>query len=190
MPSLQACEALLDDLRAYARKSSGRQAIQAQRLVDFVNAQHAPWRRSTLEGHLTASAWIVNHAQTHALLVHHKKLSKWLQPGGHIDDDDLSVFHAAFREAREETGIREFEFGATTRSTIFDVDIHPIPAHRTEPEHVHFDIRYRLIARDLVTTLNREESNELRWFPIERIAADKSVDESVRRMAALLPNAS
>ena len=48
----------------------------------------------------------------------------------------------ALREAREETGIEAFE--APVGERILDVDVHPIPAHGSEPAHFHYDIRYLL----------------------------------------------
>jgi 8-oxo-dGTP pyrophosphatase MutT (NUDIX family) len=181
----EACDTLVAALRAYAQRATPKQVTQAQRIIEFVQTHEAPWRRSTIEGHLTASAWIVDEAQTHALLVHHKKLDQWLQPGGHIDDDDLRVFDAARREAHEETGIGDFAIESVSTPPIFDVDVHEIPARGEEPAHFHYDIRYRFTALNRATTLNAAEANTLRWFPITQIAADETIDESVRRMALI-----
>ncbi len=41
-------------------------------------------------GHFTASAFLLNHDQTKFLLMHHKKLNKWLQLGGHCESDDIA----------------------------------------------------------------------------------------------------
>ncbi|TAG82536.1 MAG: NUDIX domain-containing protein [Burkholderiales bacterium] len=181
----ETCDALVAALRTYARHATPQQITQAQRIIEFVQTHVAPWRRSTIEGHLTASAWIVDEAQTHALLVHHKKLDQWLQPGGHIDEEDLGVFDAALREAREETGIEDFAIESVSAPPIFDVDVHEIPARGEEPAHFHYDIRYRFTALNRATTLNATEANALRWFPITQIAADETIDESVRRMALI-----
>jgi 8-oxo-dGTP pyrophosphatase MutT (NUDIX family) len=183
------CEQLLGALAHYRVRASLAQQSQADRIVEFVRSCDAPWRRSTLQGHLTASAWIVDASREHALLIHHKKLEKWLQPGGHVDDEDTTFLDAALREAHEETGLATFEVVHGITNSIYDVDVHPIPARNkapVEPAHFHYDIRFCLIASDGAITLNIDESNDLRWFPLSQIASDELFDESVRRMARLM----
>src|SRR5690606_13008812 len=46
-----------------------------------------PFVRERLEGHFTASAWLVDRTGSRTLLTHHRKLGRWLQPGGHADGD-------------------------------------------------------------------------------------------------------
>ena len=65
----------------------------------------ALYDRKNFVGHLTAGALIVSRQTGCVLLLKHKQLGKWLQPGGHVEASDASVLDAAFREAREETGI-------------------------------------------------------------------------------------
>jgi 8-oxo-dGTP pyrophosphatase MutT (NUDIX family) len=94
--------------------------------------------RTHLPGHITGSAWIVDPSNTQALLVHHAKLNKWVQPGGHADGDE-NILQVALREAEEETGLKKLR---VVNDTPFDVDIHLIPKRADFPEHFHFDIRY------------------------------------------------
>jgi len=57
------------------------------------------------EKHFTASCWITSTGKPKKiLLIHHKKLGRWLQPGGHIEKFENPVV-AAIREVREETGL-------------------------------------------------------------------------------------
>lgn len=179
-----ACYSLQRELRVYAERASVEQAIQSRRIAEFVKVSVAPWRRSTQVGHLTASAWITDEANEFVLLVHHRKLNKWLQPGGHIDDDDSSFVDAALREAREETGLEELELAQDHGDAIFDVDVHHIPARADEPTHFHYDIRFRFVTRSAVLTLNHDESHAIRWFKRAEIEIDAMIDSSVRRMAA------
>ncbi len=121
-----------------------------QATIAFV-AQHPDcFDRSLLIGHITGSAWIVSPDRQQTLLIHHRKLDRWLQPGGHADGDP-DVAAVALREAQEETGLTSLRLvnpvGAThpeQEVAIFDVDIHPIPARADVPEHLHYDIRFLL----------------------------------------------
>jgi 8-oxo-dGTP pyrophosphatase MutT (NUDIX family) len=129
--------------------------------------------RTRLEGHLTASALVVDHERTCALLTHHKKLGRWLQLGGHCDGD-ANLVHVALREALEESGIE----GLSIEDVPIDVDVHVIPRRGEEPEHLHLDTRFVVFAPEGARAVLSEESNELRWVrpgEIDRIETDASV---------------
>lgn len=81
-------------------------------------------RKFYQDGHFTASGIVLNKNKTHILLTHHKFLDKWIQLGGHIDKLDNTVYGAALRECREESGIDNIEL---ISNNIFDIDIHNIP---------------------------------------------------------------
>ncbi len=181
------CDSLVVALDHYQACAEPPQQLQAARIAEFVRAYDAPWRRSTLRGHLTASAWIVDESRQHALLLHHKKLDGWFQPGGHIDDDDVDILAAAFREAFEETGLTDLAVIANKAgSHIFDVDVHKIPERGDEPTHFHYDIRFCFVAkRGAAFSRSVDEANDLRWFSLRALAEDATIDTSVRRMAAL-----
>lgn len=134
------------------------------------------YSRHCWAGHITGSAWIVDPGGERVLLTHHRKLGRWLQPGGHSDGDP-DTLAVALREALEETGL----IVTPVQTSIFDLDIHPIPARGSEPEHFHFDVRFALRALTLDYTVS-DESHDLAWVPIQRL--HKWTDEeSVLRMA-------
>ena len=60
--------------------------------------------------HFCASAYIINPENKKVLLVRHKKYNKWLQPGGHIEENETPE-EAAVREVYEETGIKSTLIG-------------------------------------------------------------------------------
>jgi 8-oxo-dGTP pyrophosphatase MutT (NUDIX family) len=149
------------------------------RFVELLQAERC-FHRDYLPGHITGSAWIVNEARTHALLVHHTKLNKWLQPGGHADGDE-NVLAVAIREVCEETGLIKLEELTTG---IFDLDIHPIPARKDFPEHLHYDVRYAFIASQEDELLLSDESTEVKWILLDDVAALSGNNESIIRMIA------
>lgn len=147
-----------------------------ERIIAFVREHKNFYSRELLIGHLTGSAWIVDETFSHALLLHHGKLNKWLQPGGHIEDD-ADMLAAALREAREETGVAVHPHSPA----IFDVDIHEIPARATEPAHFHYDVRFLLVADRTAPLLVTSESKDLAWVAMEQIET-LTQEESVLRM--------
>jgi 8-oxo-dGTP pyrophosphatase MutT (NUDIX family) len=154
---------------------------------DFVSRYPADfWQRTNQAGHVTASSWIVSHDRRHALLTHHRKLDRWLQPGGHIEDD-IDIREAALREAREESGLQDLTFAS---DGIFDVDVHLIPENSKDPAHNHFDIRFALLADHTAPLVVSSESRDLKWFRLDSL--DQLVqDESILRMVRksdLLPD--
>ena len=115
------------------------------------------------------------------LLVHHRKLGRWLQPGGHADGE-ADLFRVALREAREETGLVTFKTlpGGDPPAPL-DLDIHEIPPHGGEPAHLHLDVRFLLVAAPGEVPRASEESAAVRWVPRERLG-ETSDEESLRRM--------
>ena len=106
----------------------------------FARQLAEPFSRAQETAHFTGSAVIVDPEGRRVCLVHHAKLGRWLQPGGHADAaDEGSMALSALREAHEETGMRVSLHPSASRP--FDVDVHVIPARKTEPEHRHLDVR-------------------------------------------------
>lgn len=167
---------LLAQLAAH-RPFTEEEAAMCARLAAFVAAHEDCFERSLAIGHITGSAWVLDHERTHVLLHHHKKLNKWLQLGGHADGDG-DVLAVALREAREESGLTEVR---PVRREIFDVDIHRIPARKADPEHDHYDIRYLLEADRGQPLAISSESRDLRWVPLDAVA-ELTSEESMLRM--------
>lgn len=182
-PWLQATDELaaaVHTLAHFAPRDSAQAQFRERMLALIERHPRDAHRRTTLEGHLTASALIVDSSFSCALLTHHRKLGKWLQMGGHCDGD-ANLAGVALRESIEESGIADL----AVLPTPFDLDIHPIPARPGEPEHLHYDTRFVVLAPAGAQFVVSDESHALAWVrpdELERYA----VDDSVRRLFELV----
>lgn len=147
----------VDIVQSLAVESEEQAALQ-QRILDFCAEHPDALYRTCLAGHLTGSALVVDPSRNATLLIHHAKLDRWLQPGGHVDGNgDLAA--SALREALEEVGI----VGLEVCEPAIDLDIHAIPERGAEPAHLHLDVRFLVIAPpDAAATINHE-SLDARW---------------------------
>ncbi|MBI4500144.1 MAG: NUDIX domain-containing protein [Gemmatimonadetes bacterium] len=115
-----------------------------ERTLDLLaQAERALDRRNYSPGHVTASAIVLSTERSHVLLVFHRRLRRWVQPGGHIEPDDADASEAAAREVCEETGVQpRWEVDPA----LVGVHVHDIPASGREPAHLHYDIVWRFVA--------------------------------------------
>jgi 8-oxo-dGTP pyrophosphatase MutT (NUDIX family) len=178
-------EELLAALRAHRPQGPTEEASLA-RLIAFVAAGD-PFRREHTIGHVTGSAIVARPDGREVLLVHHRRLDRWLQPGGHTDPQDTSVFDTARREVIEETGVSELK--APRCEEILDVDVHEIPARPKEAAHLHFDVRYLLTTQERQISPQAREVRGVEWFRVAELTGggfDRSMVRAARKAAALL----
>ena len=168
---------ILTLLEDYGRRYPGEQDT-CRRIVEFVREHEDCFERTQLLGHITGSAWVLDADRKRTLLTHHRKLDRWLQPGGHADGDH-DVAAVALKEAEEETGLKDL---ALERDAIFDIDVHMIPERGNEPAHYHYDCRFVIIATGDDAYTISEESHDLAWVPLNKIE-DYTDEWSVLRMA-------
>lgn len=165
---------LLDLLERYLERHP-EDRVRVDHVRQFVRVHEDCFERSCLEGHITGSAFIVSPDHRRFLLLRHRKLGRWLQPGGHADGE-ADVRAVALREAREESGLAELEVLRPDGTSLpIDVDVHLIPEREGEPAHLHHDIRFLVVARRETLARTSDEANELRWFELERL--EEAVDE-------------
>ncbi|MEI6806293.1 MAG: GrpB family protein [Myxococcaceae bacterium] len=158
--------------------ASPKELAYKERMLELLKNTPNCFERSSLKAHFTASAWLLNKAGDKALLMHHTKLDRWFQLGGHADGDH-NLLRVAIKESQEESGINQI---VAVDSNIFDIDIHPIPARGDkEPGHEHFDVRFLLEVTSDEDVIQNGESKELRWIGKNRKELPTD-SESVVRM--------
>ena len=136
------------------------------------------FERSLSLGHFTASAWILNPQKNEVVLVHHKKLDKWLQPGGHADGDN-NLLRVCLKEAEEETGLTAL---TPLQNGIFDIDIHTIPANSKDDTHFHYDVRYAFVQDGSQVIDVSDESHDVKWISLENLVEKYDCGRSIMRM--------
>ena len=124
--------------------------------------------KACADGHITASALVIDPSRGRVLLTLHRKLRMWLQMGGHCEPSDETLAAAALREGTEESGIEGLTLlpGGPVR-----LDRHLTPCAW------HLDVQYAALAPAGAVEAISDESLDLRWFPYDEVAgvADGSV---------------
>lgn len=166
--------ALIADLEGLLPADAGEASSLAE-IRGLLDAPGDPFdRRRHDPGHVTASAFVLAPDGSRMLLILHRKLRRWLQPGGHVDPGDSSVWEAVRREVEEETGLAGVEI---VGSGPFDVDVHEVT--HDGHTHRHFDVRY--LVRAAGEPVSGDGVDGIRWAGPEELAA---MEESLRRPAA------
>lgn len=150
-------------------------------LLESAAKLEAPFSRAQPGAHFTGSAVVVSADGRRVLLLHHAKLNRWLQPGGHAEPaDDGELLRTALREAREETALEVEPWpGAPVP---LDVDAHEIPPRRDVGAHLHLDVRF-LLAAAAPERLAHDpvESHGARWLGWDEALAIAD-EPALRRM--------
>ncbi len=170
--------AVLRLLQAHEPRAAGpHEAAMTAEVIRFVQDHPDCFARSCVPGHLTGSAWIVDPDRRRVLLVHHRKLDKWLQPGGHADGDS-DLLAVALREAREETGLTRLR---AVSPDLFDLDRHWIPPAGEIGGHWHLDLRFLVEADPDEELVVSDESHDVMWVDLARVGV-LNPEESLARM--------
>jgi 8-oxo-dGTP pyrophosphatase MutT (NUDIX family) len=170
---------LLEALLRHA-PADADEARDLEQIRGFVRRHEDPFDRRIPEGHLTGSAVVVSAAGEGTLLLHHRKLDRWLQPGGHADPGEATGEGVALREALEETGLAGLTLHPRAPRPL-DVDVHDIPARGAEPAHEHLDLRYLVVAPEGARPSPAlAEMRDLRFFGWEE-THDLGLDAGLRR---------
>ena len=148
---------LIEEIERLPAVTPRERGVQ-KRFLDLIRTEPDCFLRSNLKAHITASAFVIDRSAARILLIYHKKLEKWLQPGGHCDGEQ-NTLAVAIREVFEETGV----VIQADNQPIIDLDIHTIPPRREVPEHEHFDVRYLFEADSALPLIRNHETLALEW---------------------------
>lgn len=159
--------------------SDAAEADARESMMELLASSADPFSRYRYApGHFTAGAIAV--ADGHMLLIHHRRLEIWIEPGGHIDPSDSTPQEAAAREMFEETGVD----AELAEPGLFGVDRHPIPAAAGEPDHHHFNLTYLFTGGKQPLEI-ADEIRDARWVPLGEVAT-LSHDPAVLRAVSKL----
>ncbi len=143
------------------RPRDARERAAKSRILAELDRLARPFDRHADPVHVTASAVVTGSRGT--VLHLHRRLGRWLQPGGHVDPGE-SAPEAALRETVEETGLEVAHRG--DRPFLLHVDVHP-----AADDHVHLDLRFLLVSPDHDPRPAPGESPDVRWFTWEEAEA-------------------
>lgn len=161
---------------------SDGEAVKSRDLVlMLLERSPAPFsRKQFTPGHITATGLVLAPDRERLLLVHHRRLDRWLLPGGHVEPEDPTVLSAARREVIEETGVRLEVDGA---APLAGIDVHGIPPKGKDPYHLHHDLifLFRAASDDFQVS---PESRGVVWCrpsEFDRYAVPRSVRRAYQR---------
>ena len=132
-------------------------------VLAFVHGRADACRRECVPGHVTASALVLDDSGTHVLLTLHPRLGRWVQLGGHCEDDD-DIVAAALREAIEESGVA----GLRIAPELVAVHVHPVTCSLGVPTR-HLDLQFVAHAPAGAQIAVSDESDDLQWWPADAL---------------------
>ena len=150
-------------IRAYQSYFSNEDLSALEAFIDITPEQANLFNRKNSTGHITASGLVINKSQL--LLVEHPVFKRWIQPGGHIEQNE-STLEAAMREIKEET---HYDVVLHPWHKLhpypFDIDTHKIEANpkKGEGAHLHFDFRYLFTLKSDIWNNYHESDLPLQW---------------------------
>ncbi|GAA5000020.1 NUDIX hydrolase [Streptomyces hyderabadensis] len=161
---------LHDDAVLVLKAYEGQDELRQVYLDHLATHPDGMWK-ACADGHVTASAMVIDPPRGRVLLTLHKKMRMWLQMGGHCEPVDETLARAALREGTEESGIAGLTLlpGGPVR----------LDRHHT-PCAWHLDVQYAAVAPEGAVEAISDESLDLRWFPYAEVA--DVADESVVRL--------
>ncbi len=168
---------LIEAVRAH-RTIDDREALSRSIiLVELARLEH-PFDEDADLTHVTASGIVAG--ERGVVLHRHRRLHRWMQPGGHVEAGERPS-DAALRECVEETGIPVAH--PPGGPVLAHVDV-----HTAARDHVHLDLRYLVLGSDVAPAPPPGESQEVAWFGWEEAVdmADDALAGGLRSARSLM----
>jgi 8-oxo-dGTP pyrophosphatase MutT (NUDIX family) len=173
-------------LTTFNAKTDGEAAKSRDLTLALLSWSAAPFSRHTFTpGHITCTGVVLSPKRKRVLLVRHRRLNRWLLPGGHVEPADVAIADTARREVLEETGAMLSE---KVGPILVGIDVHPIPSNQREPLHLHHDLLFAFQSTAKLCHCS-EESREVTWCPLDQFDQydlPGSIRRGVRRAVAEL----
>lgn len=150
-------------LEAWAAPDERQERLRLE-FLEHLRRHPDALRKSGPPSHLTGSVIVLDEAGSSALLTLHRKARQWFQFGGHFEPGDASVWHAATREAREESGIPDI----TALPEIVQLDRHVLVGDFGSCRE-HLDVRFAAVAPRGAESAVSPESLDVRWWPVDHL---------------------
>jgi 8-oxo-dGTP pyrophosphatase MutT (NUDIX family) len=148
-------------VRTFLDASDGRAEKSRELILRLLEWSPAALSRyQYTPGHITCSGLVLAPDGERLLLVHHRRLDRWLLPGGHVEPDDAKIWDAARREVIEETGA--ILAPDPPVPPLASLDVHGIPMHGRQPYHLHHDLTFQFQAEAEDFQVS-EESRAVVW---------------------------
>jgi 8-oxo-dGTP pyrophosphatase MutT (NUDIX family) len=175
--------AVRDLVRSLHDPSDGELVKSRDLVLHILDHTPAPFSRDQFTpGHITCTGLVLSPDRDAVLLVHHRRLDRWLLPGGHVEPGDAAIADAARREVVEETGA----VLAPDPAPLIGIDVHGIPPGKGEPYHLHHDLLFAFRALSTEFQLSHE-SRAIAWArpaEFDRYDLPRNVRRAVIRLTA------
>jgi 8-oxo-dGTP pyrophosphatase MutT (NUDIX family) len=173
-------------VRTFDDPADGQAMKSVELILLLLECSPAPFSREHFTpGHITCTGLVLAPDGERLLLVHHRRLNRWLLPGGHVEPDDPDIADAARREVVEETGAI-----LTPASAFIGADVHGIPGRKHEPYHLHHDLLFHFRATAEALQVS-EESHAVAWCApseFDRYDVPGNVRRAYQRLLARTPS--
>jgi 8-oxo-dGTP pyrophosphatase MutT (NUDIX family) len=170
------------------RPGDQREEEDLAAIREVARATH-PFDRSS-RFHLTASALVIEPGSAQVLLRWHSRHEAWMQVGGHGDPGESDPYGVAYREAEEETGLRDLvSFPDALEPRLVQVVVVAVAGNADEPAHLHGDIRFVMATSRPDAIVAESPENPLRWCSFgdaASLVAEDNLRTLFDRTAALL----
>ena len=163
-------------LREWEAPNRGQDSLR-HAVLAFMDARDDACLRECVPGHITASALVLDDSGGQVLLTLHPRLGRWVQLGGHCEDDDGDIVAAALREATEESGVD----GLRIEPDLAAIHVHALTCSLGVPTR-HLDLQFVAHAPAGAQIVVSDESMDLRWWPADGLPAGS--DEALAYLVA------